>query len=127
VAENVIQSVKTHLFDTVHRVPVGPDQWRVGRFFPANDIADLWQAASKGERIGEFKNLLGHEYLENILLKHQGLPYVSPHPSAWIDPSDWTSMPTPSHFGAHDLSPNPWTGTLSERQLKMWETYLSRP
>ncbi|WP_298864348.1 hypothetical protein [uncultured Gimesia sp.] len=84
----------------------------------------LWQAAARGERIDEFRNLLGHEYLESTLMKHMNVPYVSPHSKAWIDPTDWTSMPTTKHFGAHDLSPNPWTGQMSERQLQMWRVFL---
>jgi len=100
------------------------DGWRTGRFYPSNDIADLWQAAGRGERIDEFRKLLGHEYLESTLMKHLKMPYVSPHPNAWIDPSDWTSMSTQKFFGAHDLSPNPWTGTMSERQFQMWKNFL---
>ena len=124
VPESLIASVKQHLFVTEHRIPVGPDQWRIGRFHPSHSLADLWEAAARGERSEEFRNLLGHEYLESTLMKHLNVPYLSPHPDAWIDPSDWTSMPTRSHFGAHDLSPNPWTGDLSEPQLEMWEEFM---
>jgi len=125
VPENVVSSVKTHLFDTVHEIPIGPDKWYVGRFHPSTEIADLWQAASRGERIDEFRLLIGHEYAEHVLMKYTGLPYRSPHPSAW---DEGASMATSTHFGAHDMAPHAWEPRpLSDLQIMMWENFLGRP
>lgn len=118
--ENVIRSVKSHLFETVYEVAIGPNTIRVGKFAPYNEIAEVWESALNGQGIDPLKRLVGHEYLEHTLMKHLDLPYV---PS---DPAYWNAYPKlhPTHFGAHDLSPNPWNGKLSDAQMKLWETFL---
>jgi hypothetical protein len=79
-----------------------------------NEIADVWESALRGQGRDAFRNLLGHEYLESTLMKHGGLPF--------------RPLTDPSGMGisAHNLSPNPWTGELGPRQLKLWDEFLSR-
>ena len=124
VPEHVVRSVKQHLFVTKHWIETGPNQRFFGRFHPATAIADLWEAAVKGERIAEFRNFLGHVYLENTLMKHLKMPYKSPPPNAWVDPLEWMSRPAAEHFGAHDLCPNPVTGQMSEGHFERWSHLL---
>jgi hypothetical protein len=105
VPRDVLDRVKEHVFRTEHRVPVGPNDVRAGRFTPDDEIADLWTKAERGTlRPGEaqqFRRLAAHEYVESRLME-AGLPYRSADPGAWVD---GVNFPTRQHFGAHDLAP----------------------
>ena len=114
VPEGVIRSVKAHVFETVHPIQVAPGVVKPGRFTPMNEIADVWEAALRGEGREAFRNLLGHEYLESTLMKHCGLPF---RPLA--DPSGMA-------VSAHNLSPSPWSGQFHPVQLQLWNEFLSQ-
>ncbi|QDV47420.1 Putative deoxyribonuclease RhsC [Stieleria neptunia] len=114
VPENVIRSVKSHLFETVHPIQTAPGVVRRGRFTPMNEIADVWESALRGEGRDAFRNLLGHEYLESTLMKHGGLPFRPP------------GNPSGMGVSAHNLSPNPWSGELGPGQLRLWDEFFSQ-
>lgn len=112
IAENigvdpaVIERVKQHLFVDEHEIALGPNRTGTGQFSPMAEISDPWVAAANGTLAGDelasFRRLLAHEYVEARLME-AGLPYRSSHPDAFLDGD--IAMPTPEHFGAHDLSP----------------------
>ncbi|MFI8993776.1 hypothetical protein [Streptomyces sp. NPDC053542] len=114
VHESVLRQVKTHLFRAQHDVTVGPNDVRHGLFEPADDIAELWPKAQRGElseaEMLRFRSLMAHEYVESRLMQ-AGMPYTQPHPHMWeVDPNDgkyyrrWPE--TPRDAGAHELAPN---------------------
>ncbi|MEZ6048721.1 MAG: hypothetical protein R3C11_24715 [Planctomycetaceae bacterium] len=43
-----------------HDIPIGPNTWSKQRFSD-HQIADIWEAATLGGDMGDFKELLGHE------------------------------------------------------------------
>ncbi|GAA2488123.1 hypothetical protein [Streptomyces gobitricini] len=118
IEESVLRQVKTHLFRAQHDVTVGPSQVRHGLFEPADDIAELWPKAQRGDlseaEMLRFRSLVAHEYVESRLMK-AGLPYTQPHPHMWhVDPNDgqyYRDFPsTPRDAGAHELAPNEQKG-----------------
>ena len=76
--------------------------------------------------MGEFRNLLGHEYLENTLMKHLDVPYHSPDPGYWslADDGLWEPWPTKTLYGAHDLAPRAVQGDLTPNQMQRWNHFL---
>jgi hypothetical protein len=115
VPENVVRSVKSHMFETYHMVEHESGVVIRQRFTPYDEIADVWEAALRGEGRDEFRKLLGHEYLESTLMKHMGLPYLSP---------GWGKINPDIEISAHTLSPNWITGEFGDQQLKLWEQFL---
>ncbi|MEU6119002.1 hypothetical protein ABZ840_31245, partial [Streptomyces sp. NPDC047117] len=114
VDESVLRQVKTHLFRAQHDVTVGPNDVRHGLFEPADDIAELWPKAQRGDlseaEMLRFRSLMAHEYVESRLMQ-SGMPYTQPHPHMWeVDPNDgkyYRKWPeTPRDAGAHELAPN---------------------
>jgi hypothetical protein len=75
VPENVIRSVKLHIFETVHPIQRAPGVVEHSQFTPDNEIADVWESALRGEGKDAFRSFLGHEYLESTLMKHAGVPF----------------------------------------------------
>ena len=102
----VVERVKQHLFIDEHEIALGPNRTATGNFSPMAEISDPWVAAANGTLAGEdlasFRRLLAHEYVEASLMD-AGLPYRSSHPDAFHP--ELGPLPTPEHFGAHDLAP----------------------
>ncbi|HIK09309.1 MAG TPA: hypothetical protein IGS52_03405 [Oscillatoriaceae cyanobacterium M33_DOE_052] len=115
IAEEQIRKVKEHIFINEHELKIPDYQAKTVisvrcNFTPDTQIADLWVKAKNGtlqpRESLKFKRLIAHEYIEQGLMQ-QGLPYRSP--TAWGDDpiSGFGNWPTPEHYGAHDLAPNP--------------------
>lgn len=120
IDENVLNRVKSHLFDEEHELPMGPNTVVTQRFVPSTSISDLWEKADAGTLTDtereQFQALMQHESVESSLMA-QGLPYRSADPAAY---DEWgTNWPSAAHYGAHDISPhsayadNPWRGFSS--------------
>jgi len=65
--------------------------------------------------------LMAHEYIESRLMD-SGMPYLSPHPEANWDPEGFKNLPgadRPDLFGAHEVAPNPTTGSLMHWKTKL--------
>ncbi|OJF13200.1 WXG100 family type VII secretion target [Couchioplanes caeruleus] len=105
----IVEGMRQNLFVQQHDVALGPDQVERGYFTPHDDIADLWEGATRGtldaEDISRFRDLAAHEYVENKLME-AGLPYRSAHPDAFD--ADGVNILSRDHPGAHDLAPNRW-------------------
>ncbi|GAA2563766.1 hypothetical protein GCM10010435_39890 [Winogradskya consettensis] len=105
----IIEGMRQNLFVQQHDVPISPGHVESGYFTPHERIADLWEGAVSGSltpsQLDQFRNLAGHEYVENRLMA-AGIPYRSTHPESF-DPSG-DPIINPNHPGAHDLAPNEW-------------------
>lgn len=103
----VVERVREHLFIEEHEIALGPDRTARGNFSPMEEVADPWNAAVsgalQGDELAAFKRLMAHEYVESRLMQ-EGLPFRSAHPDAYALADD-VNLPTPEHFGAHDLAP----------------------
>lgn len=123
VKESILDKVKDHLFHRLHELPVGPNQTVKAHFSPDPDIANLWSKATKGklalDEAKRFLRLMAHEYVESRLME-KGLPYRSSHPDAY---KRGYNMPTPEHFGAHDLAP---LVDAASEPFRHWEKVLGR-
>jgi len=96
--EQIVGNAKQHLFVNEQLVPVGNGVWKQGRFSPQEFIADDWLKVRNGthnsEEINNIRKLIAHEYIESKLMI-EGIPFRGRN----VDPS-------PTAFGAHDLSVN---------------------
>src|SRR5262249_26279337 len=114
IPEDVVRSVRRHLFLDTHEIAVGPGQTIRSRFTADPEIAELWtRATGRGapltpEETAVFRRIVAHEYVEHAMMKHGGYPYRSADTRAWIqEGGEWIYRPTPEAFGAHDLAPRP--------------------
>jgi len=112
--EDVVRSVRQHLFLDTHEIAVGPNQTVSMRFTADPEIAELWtRAAGRGvplaaDEVAVLRCVIGHEYVERALMRHGEYPYRSADPRAWVQEDGvWVYRPTPEAFGAHDLAPRP--------------------
>lgn len=123
IKQSVLDRVKEHIFHRVHELPIGPGKTIIANFSPDPDIADLWVKATKGKlsvyEVTRFWRLIAHEYVESRLME-KGLPYRSSHPEAY---RLGYNMPTPSHYGAHDLAP---LVDAARAPFGHWEKVLGR-
>jgi hypothetical protein len=114
IPADIIAQVKTHLFLTEHDVPVGPNQIVRGYFTADEEIARHWVGAEDGTlnaaQEERFRALIAHEYVESRLME-SGMPYRSAAPEAW---ADGEQMFNPAHFGAHEVAPISWEGSLRQ-------------
>ncbi|GGQ59213.1 hypothetical protein [Couchioplanes azureus] len=117
----IVEVTRQNLFVRQHDIALGPDHVERGYFTPDDDIADLWEGATRGTLDAEgraaFRNLAAHEYVENRLME-AGLPYRSSHPDAFDAHGD--RVVSRHHPGAHDLPPNQWR---PENPFGHWRLY----
>lgn len=93
ISENIVQTMKKHLFIDEHIVEVNPGVFIKGRFATFEHIADWWNAVKSGNLANaiELKRLISHEYIEAKLMK-EGMIYRT------------LDDPSASKYGAHELS-----------------------
>ncbi|QYO63431.1 hypothetical protein [Leptolyngbya sp. 7M] len=125
VPENVVARARQNLFLTEHEIPIGPNLTQRAFFAPDSDIADLWMKAMSNNlqalESERFKRILAHEYVESRLME-MGLPFRSSHPDVYNNRTG-LNLPTPEHFGAHDLAPYAY---IERPPFTVWETRLNR-
>ncbi|MDA0566657.1 hypothetical protein LG943_20420 [Streptomonospora sp. S1-112] len=107
ISFDMIDRVKKHLFYKVHVVETGVGEVREGLFSPNGDVSAVWMRMLDGDKyrdkdVYNFRRMVMHEWVEAFLMEN-GLPYRSSHPEYF---STGSGVPTPEHYGAHDLAPN---------------------
>ncbi|MFD7592561.1 hypothetical protein ACFV6D_05940 [Kitasatospora sp. NPDC059812] len=107
ISPNVLNRVKEHIFETVHKdVPVPPDgKPMTGRFAPFDHIAEMWTKAESGtlspEEATKFYRWAAHEGVESILMAPpHNIPYRE---GRWEEGVNWA---TENSYGAHDVAPH---------------------
>jgi len=112
VSESVVQAAKQHLFITEHLVETAPGVFTRGRFATFDHITQWWNSAANGTissiDANALRKLLGHEYIESVLMQ-QGVVYRQ------------LGTPSAGKYGAHELSVGEGTGNFSH-----WESALGR-
>jgi hypothetical protein len=139
IPEQLISSVRQHVFFDEHRLPIvnpktGQMTTITQRFSPDADIASLWDLASSqpifGEDLIRFERLIAHEYVERGLMK-TGHPYRSFDPGAieFVHGGFRLGF-NKYYYGAHDKAPlschlvPPWQ---HHKTIGNFETLPSKP
>lgn len=124
VPEDVVRSVRRHLFLDTHEIAVAPNETVRMRFTADPKIAELWtRAAGRGalltaDEVTSHKRIMAHEYVERAMMRHGGMPYRSTDPAAWQHiGGEWEYRPMPEALGAHDMAP------LADWQSPPWRHY----
>jgi hypothetical protein len=114
INQDVIAQIKNHLFLSKHDVAISSDEIVHGYFTARPDTAELWAKAEartldESEQ-NQFRWLMSHEYVESRLME-MGMPYRSAAAVAWDGD---VQIFTARSFGAHEVAPVAWDGTLRQ-------------